>query len=657
VRAAVHHGPCHDDEAHGRRATRKGPCGIAFGLTMHPNRGGQYLTTHRQQCWSTASVPSQSPVTARGAARDRAIGGRAPPSAIARARYFRGAPATGQRPIPVARPMTSSAPPPPSRKRKPLPRAFVWWGPPPPPQPHGVMSATCRLLPRLARRFPTSARAVVLALAVATAIAAGGAPPVNGQGVPSFLAALPPLPAALLVATAPIYLGLQFEAPFEFRFNAAATAAEYDCLPVYAERDGYVPARGGKPPGRAAPRDRSEDAVVLCHVGAKVAIINHFFGNVGVGPLYAAAARLNVSLPRGCPSGSTCDDGCTMPPVTSQPACFGYHAVAKVTLDAIANDGFNADGRLGGAPYSDALTGYVAVNTPDVVKSLLRWVPLVENLRGFGTFVSQRFTMPQAGRVAPALVPARVLNALRAPPPYKSPKAYSPGFRCPAAGGKGRDPDGLCGLAAGVVKAVAGATERDLVFSHFFDQKSTSLAFFPFKLPNLPGFTYADYLVAEVVLNAVNHDATRVVWAEKRRHDAVRPVSLLRTILKGTRKGDTFASTLRTMPHPEYPSGSACICRAFGETLKAFGGEALPLTQVWQAGMYGPGVPSAPLTYTWPSIDALVASCSRSRLTAGLHFPPAVVEGERLCAPVAAAALKAFACRAPGTPGLPPCEA
>jgi len=518
------------------------------------------------------------------------------------------------------------------------------------------MSAIRCFLPRLPRRFPASARAAVLAL-VATALAVAGAPLVTGQEIPPFLAAIPTLPAALLVAAAPIYLSLQFEAPFEFRFNSAVTAAEYDCLPVYAKRNGYVPTRGGKPPGRAAPRDRSEDAVVLCHVGAKVAITNHFFGDVGVAPFYVTAAKLNVSLPRGCPSGTTCNDGCTMPPVTSQPACFGYHAVAKVTLDAIANDGFNADGRRGGAPYSDAVTGYVAVNTPDRVKSLLRWVPLVENLLGFGTFVSQRFTMPQTGRVKPVLVPARVLNALRAPSPYKSPKAYSPSFRCPDAGGKGRDPDGLCGLAAGVFKAVAGATERDLVFSHFFDQKSTSLALFTFLLPSLPGRTYADYLVAEAVLNAVIHDATRVVWAEKRRHDAVRPVSLLRTILKGTRRGDTFASTIRTMPHPEYPSGSACVCRAFGETLKALGGDSVKLTQTWQAGMYGPGLPSAPLTYTWPSIDALVASCSRSRVTAGLHFPRAVVEGERLCAPVAAAALKAFACRAPGTPGLPPCKA
>jgi len=467
----------------------------------------------------------------------------------------------------------------------------------------------------------------------------------------------------MLASVVPIYQSFKFEAPYEFRFNAALTAAEYDCLPVYAERHGYVPARGGSPPGRAAPADRSEEAVHLCNAGVKVAMTAHFFGEKGVAPMYAAAAGMNVSLPRGCPPGEACDDGCTMPPTTTEAACFGYHAVAKVTLDAIADDGFNADGRLGGAPYSDALSGYAPVNTPDSITCLLRWVPLVENLWGFGTFVSQRFTMPQAGRVQPALVPAEALDALVAPPPYKYPDAYTPDFQCRTNDtGEGcddeHDPDHLCAQATGVLDAVAAANETDLVLSHFFDRKSTSLALFALQLPALPGFTYADYLVAEVVLNAANHDATRVVWREKARHDAVRPASLVRRILGATDgRAANFTSALRTMPHPEYPSGSACVCRAFAETYRAFGGDALPLTWRWEPNTYGPGVPSAPLSITWPSLDALAAACSRSRVTAGLHFEPAVVEGEHLCAPVAAAALKAFACRAPGTPGLPPCEA
>jgi len=61
--AAAHHGPRHDDEAHGRWATRKGPRGIAFGLVMGPIQEGTSITAHRQQRWSTASV---SPVTRVG---------------------------------------------------------------------------------------------------------------------------------------------------------------------------------------------------------------------------------------------------------------------------------------------------------------------------------------------------------------------------------------------------------------------------------------------------------------------------------------------------------------------------------------------------------------------------------------------------------------
>lgn len=546
--------------------------------------------------------------------------------------------------------------------------------------------ATARApLPAAARRSggrSASATAVVVAIAATAAAVLGSPPGASAQGLLPLLRALPPLHAVLLGASAPLY-DKPFEAPFEFRFNAALTAAEYDCLPVYGDRDGYVPARGGAAPGRAPPANRTEDAVVRCHAGAKVAVTAAFFGATATAPLYAAAAGLGVALPRGCPPGTPCgDDGCGSGAVTvaAPPTCYGYHVIARAALDAIADDGFNADGRLGGAPYSDALTGYAPVNRPGAVRALLRWVPLVEDVLGFGTFVTQRFTFPQASVAQPALVPAAVLDALRAPAPYTSPGAYGADFRCPAAaaaeaarnssgGGddvRGRDvydrygaadPDRLCEQAAVVVAAVDAATEEQRVLSHWFDQKSTSLAIFPFSLPSLPNFSYADYLVAEMVLNAVNHDATRVVWAEKRRHDAARPASLLPSILRGTPAGDRFAPTLRTMPHPEYPSGSACICRAFGETLRAFAGDALPLRWQFAPGRYGPGLPSAPLTVSWGSIDELVAACGASRVSAGLHFERAVVEAEKLCAPVAAAALRVAACRAPGTPGLPPCEA
>lgn len=524
-----------------------------------------------------------------------------------------------------------------------------------------------------------SAITVVVATAAAAASVLGSPPGASAQGLLPLFRALPPLHAVLLGASAPLY-AKPIEAPFEFRFNAALTAAEYDCLPVYGVRDGYVPARGGAAPGRAPPANRTEDALVRCHAGAKVAVTAAFFGTTATAPLYAAAAGLGVTLPRGCPPGAPCgDDGCGAGAVTvaAPPACVGYHLVARAALDAIADDGFNADGRLGGAPYSDATTGYAPVNRPGGVRALLRWVPLVEDVLGFGSFVTQRFTFPQASLAKPALVPAAVLDALRAPPPYTSPGWYRADFRCPSAAGaagncsgggddvhqrdvyrcSAADPDRLCEQAAVVVAAVDAATEEQRVLSHWFDQKSTSLALFPFSLPSLSNFSYADYLVAEMVLNAVNHDATRVVWAEKRRHDAARPASLIPSILRGTPAADRFTPTLRTMPHPEYPSGSACICRAFGDTLRAFGGDALPLRWQFAPGMYGTGLPSAPLAVSWRSIDELVAACGASRVSAGLHFEQAVVEAEKLCAPVATAALRVAACRAPGTPGLPSCEA
>lgn len=323
------------------------------------------------------------------------------------------------------------------------------------------------------------------------------------------------------------------------------------------------------------------------------------------------------------------------------------------------HDGMNADGRAGlppGAPprpYFDTRTGYAPVNGPAAgVTALTRWAPLVQDALGFGfgTYTAQTVALAQTSLAAPLLVPRRRLRRLRLPPPYRSSHAYAPGFVC---GTGAADPDGLCDAARAVVAAGAHLTPRRRTLIRWFDRKTQSIAGLPIRLFVLGGMSFADYLTVELALNAFTWDATIAVWAEKVRHDAVRPATLIPEILGHTRDGAAFTSVIRTMPHAEYPSASAAICSGFSHILAAAGGDALNLSVPLPAGAVGGDLPATTLTFK--DTHDLAAQCGESRIWGGLHFPDAVKAGSRLGVAVAKEVLRTAACRAPGTPGLPPC--
>lgn len=91
------------------------------------------------------------------------------------------------------------------------------------------------------------------------------------------------------------------------------------------------------------------------------------------------------------------------------------------------------------------------------------------------------------------------------------------------------------------------------------------------------------------------------------------------------------------MPHAEYPSGSACICTAFAETLQLLTGKddiAMPLVQIFEAGSSKKekGVtPSANITVEYNKWSEIAQACGESRLYGGMHFEDAVEAGNDLC--------------------------
>ena len=92
------------------------------------------------------------------------------------------------------------------------------------------------------------------------------------------------------------------------------------------------------------------------------------------------------------------------------------------------------------------------------------------------------------------------------------------------------------------------------------------------------------------------------------------------------------------MPHSEYPSASACLCRGIEEFVQAYltvqGISSFPLVFPRAAGSSYVEPGTTPATQTdlvYPDVAAMAAACSRSRLDGGLHFTAAVPAGEDLC--------------------------
>lgn len=432
---------------------------------------------------------------------------------------------------------------------------------------------------------------MLLTLAVVSVVVVGVFVPLAAaQVLPgSTFATIPPVFIAVGLGRTAFNISI-LEIPFQFRDNAATFSSAAACVPPL----GLDPRGGGGPlVGRG-----TDPRVLALGECATTAFLG--MGDVLLGPTfsesgYAAAAKKGVDLRRvgdprcaGVVTAAVAGKWPLDASTDAHPGCIGLAAVA-VELERLAVDGFNADGREGlprGAaprPFLDVVTGYEPVNQPGRVTRLLRWEPLVEDLAGFGTYVTQRMTAAQAALAKPLLMAASSLRRRRSPPPYTSPDAYDPDFVCGSRGDEtpAADPDHLCDAAAGVAATVRGANDTQQALAAWFDSKLSSLAFIPLRVAAATDMPFAEYLVAEFAVNAAVYNSMLLVWKEKLRADAVRPVTLVPRILGGER-GAAFVPPIRTMPHSEYPSASACVCTAFTDALRYFGGDAPEVSHVFE---------------------------------------------------------------------------
>lgn len=192
----------------------------------------------------------------------------------------------------------------------------------------------------------------------------------------------------------------------------------FECTGTY---DGsgvvYTGAWGEPLPAVAAVKDRTDVNVDLCAASAVIGVMRRYFGDAVAEKMHAAGVKEGVDLPRtlaDCPDASV-----------DSPACYGLTLLARMVKNHLNVDGFNELGtdrrsrrdRSPPAPFKDVVTGYKPVNQPGRVRHLTRWVPLVEDLWGWGTYVRQTITHAQASRATPVLLPAAVLARATSPRP------------------------------------------------------------------------------------------------------------------------------------------------------------------------------------------------------------------------------------------------
>ncbi|KAK1858814.1 hypothetical protein I4F81_001414 [Pyropia yezoensis] len=469
------------------------------------------------------------------------------------------------------------------------------------------------------------------------------------------------------------------EVPFTFRTTAAIFTSWWDCVVPYVDRvtdggRGGVRDSFGEPPRvRASRRHATVESMGVCAAAASAVLADHLLSPAIAHAYYARAAELGTPLP----GKAMCRDGAASHP--DDAGCYGVAVARRLITDRLAKDGYNEagtdrgraqgvpNGLPGRRPFRDVAVGHTPVNTPWNVRRLLRWTPLDEDLDGDGTYVTQRVTAPQASVAHTYLLRRKDLDRRQVPAPYPHAEAYEPDFTCNSGAA---DPDGVCRLAKNAAREVAktatSVRRRSLV--PFFDDKTSSLAPLPPVVAATANLSYPAFVAMEYAANGAIYDSMTAVWGQKLRHDAVRPATLVPRVLGGGRGLHPFEPTIRTMPHSEYPSASACICRVFTDAVAAFAPRRFPVSRTFEAGHFvdGPGavadqpsgfrpppprVPPSRLTVTWPSLRALADDCSASRLWGGLHFPPAVAAGEDLCDGLGDRAVQVVACRAKGIAG------
>jgi hypothetical protein len=316
------------------------------------------------------------------------------------------------------------------------------------------------------------------------------------------------------------------------------------------------------------------------------------------------------------------------------PAGLGNRA-GNAVLAARLHDGMNQLGDEGGRrynrqPYADYL-GYRPVNTAYDLQDPSRWQPNVTTT-GNGIFQVQQFVMAQWGVTTPYSY--RSPDGFQVPPPHASNHQNLGAYRAQA---------------DEVLAASAGLTDHQKAAAEFFDNKFASLFASVGFLAQTRFVGLEEFVQLEFLTNVAVFDAGIATWRKKLDFDAVRPFSAIRYLYGNRRitawggpgqgtvrnmQGSEWRSYLNTANHPEYPSATAALCGAHAQVLRRFYGTddlGFAVQVPRGSSIVEPGMtPATDMVLSYPTWTDFEQECGLSRFWGGVHFMPAVTEGQEL---------------------------
>lgn len=307
----------------------------------------------------------------------------------------------------------------------------------------------------------------------------------------------------------------------------------------------------------------------------------------------------------------------------------------------MGEDGWNSRGDLTRLnfrrPFED-YTDYAPVNGAQHLTYPLRWQPLVDTDAKLGRYTEQEHVTPFLGYVKPLLMSHAEYVDRYVEQPYSYMNATS--LSASAA-------ETMDSLVREAVEASANSTPEERALALWFDNKFNSLGTFGAGYMTKLGFdkgAIARWYLGEAF---AQHDAMLLAWKEKRRIDAVRPRSIVHNYYADeyfqsfvspeigvtTVKGKDWEPLIPTQPHSEHPSASAALCTAFAEHATHMLNEYVEtngLGKVPDITLQTYGIVQDFKEFTFESITEAGQICGKSRVWAGVHFPPAVAAGQLL---------------------------
>jgi hypothetical protein len=305
------------------------------------------------------------------------------------------------------------------------------------------------------------------------------------------------------------------------------------------------------------------------------------------------------------------------------------NVAAQTVLGFRHHDRSNQLGDLHPGAYSDS-TGYQPVNTPNEIKNVNHWQPLLVP-NGQGGLVAQQFLTPQWGLVVPFALKSG--SQLRPAPPARYPS------------------EEFLHQAEQVLNISAHLTDRQKAIAQYWNDGPGTpqpaghwCKFAEFISQRDHHDLDSDVKLFFALTNAIM-DAYIATWNTKRFYDSERPITAIHFLFKqkkvlawagpfkGTQliEGQDWSPYLPTPPFAEYTAGHSGAGGAGAEILKRFtGSDRFGGSDTLAKGSSSiePGaVPATNITLSWPTFTAASDEQGLSRLLGGVHFMQGNLKG------------------------------